>query len=312
MSDGPVLTLVCNPNAGLGKANKLLPRVTAAIERAIPDANVRIHRAVSVREARVLTVAAAAAARPATDDRRADAVLVMGGDGMMHLGIQACAGTGVPIGLIPAGTGNDICRGFGLPSNDALAALDVIVRGHTRRVDLIKVRGDLVDGTRERHVASVVASGYDAKVNRRANHTSWPRGSARYAVAVFRELRVFEPLRYRVTIDGETAELPAMVISVANSRYFGGGIMIAPRADPADGWLDITLVHPVSRLTLIRLFAKLFSGKFVSDPAVEQLRAREIIIDGDGLIAMGDGEELGPVPVTLTNEPDALTIFTPN
>lgn len=85
--------------------------------------------------------------------------------------------------------------------------------------------------------------------------------------------------------------------------------MIAPEADPVDGWLDITLVHPVSRLTLIRLFAKLFSGKFIADPSVELLRAQEVSIDGDGLVAMGDGEELGPVPVTLSAAPRALTVF---
>lgn len=309
MSDGPILTLVCNPNAGLGKASKLLPRVAAALEQRIPDATVRIHRAVSVREARLLTIQAAAAARPASEDRRGDALIVMGGDGMMHTGVQACANTGVPLGLIPAGTGNDICRGFGLPAKDALSALDAVVTGATRDVDLIKVEGNLVDGTHERYVASIVASGYDAKVNQRANNTRWPRGSARYAVAVFRELRVFEPLQYRVRIDGATASLPAMVVSVANTQYFGGGIMIAPDADPTDGWLDVTLVHPVSRLTLIRLFAKLFSGKFIADPSVELLRAREITIDGDDLVAMGDGEELGHVPVTLSAAPRALKVF---
>lgn len=306
---GPIITLVCNPRAGLGRAEHLLPRVTHAIMRAIPDAVVRSHRAANHREARLLTIAAAAVARPAEGDRRADAVLVMGGDGMMHLGVQACAGRGVPLGLIPAGTGNDICRGFGLPANNALHAVDVIVAGHTRDMDLIRVRGEMLDGTRERHVASIVASGYDARVNRRANATSWPRGQARYAVAVLRELRHFEPLPYRITVDGRAEELPSLLIAVANTPYYGGGIKICPPADPTDGMLDLTMIHPASRLSLIRVFRQLFSGRFVSDPAVELRRAREVTLDGDGLVMMGDGEELGSAPMTLSAAPGALTIF---
>ena len=84
-----------------------------------------------------------------------------------------------------------------------------------------------------------------------------------------------------------------------------------PNADVSDGLLDITVINPVSRATLLRLLPTMFTGGFVKDPAVELLRAKEVVVNGEGLYAMADGEELGPVPVTLRAVPDALSIYIP-
>jgi diacylglycerol kinase (ATP) len=84
-----------------------------------------------------------------------------------------------------------------------------------------------------------------------------------------------------------------------------------PNADVTDGLLDLTVIHPVSRATLLRLLPAIYTGKFVRDPAVELLRAKEVIVDGDGLFAMADGEELGGVPLTLRAVGDCLTIYAP-
>ena len=198
---------------------------------------------------------------------------VMGGDGMMHLGVNTSAaahlarGSRTILGLIPAGTGNDLCRGIGLPAKDAVAAAEVIAAGHTRSIDLARVA--------ETYVAAVLATGFDALVNRRANQMPWPRGSTRYALAVMAELRVFSPLHYRLTVDGQVRELRAMLVAIGNTSSYGGGMLICPQADPYDGLLDVTIIHPVSRLKLLRLFPEMYSGKFVRDSCVEQLRVRE-------------------------------------
>jgi diacylglycerol kinase (ATP) len=238
-----------------------------------------------------------------------DVLAVMGGDGMMHLGVNTAAAAAVSgdgrttLGLIPAGTGNDLCRGIGLDPQDAVAASAVIAGGQIGDIDLARV-----DDT---YVGAVLATGFDALVNRRANEMAWPRGSTRYAVAVMAELRVFTPLHYRLTLDGQIREQEAMLVAVGNTCSYGGGMLICPNADPYDGLLDVTIIHPVGRLKLLRLFPEMYSGKFVRDPCVEQLRVREVMIEGPGLVGFGDGEMIAAAPLRVCSVPRALPVFIP-
>lgn len=307
--DGPTLTLVVNPTAGRGRARKLLPAVSTELLRGLPSANLRVHQTTDFAEARQRVLDAVAKARPAHDGVRADAVLVMGGDGMMHLGVNGCAGTDVPLGLIPAGTGNDMCRGLGIHVFNPMHAARMVIAGHSRRVDTLRVEGELTGGAEVRHIGTVVATGYDARVNYRANHMKLPIGNLRYAASALAELTGFEPLTYRLTVDGRRRDQPAMFIAIGNGAYFGGGMKICPEASVTDGLLDVTVIHPVSRATLLRLLPTMFSGRFVRDPAVERFTATEVVVDGDGLLGMGDGEELGRVPLKISVAPRSLTVF---
>lgn len=307
--DGPTLTLIVNPTAGRGRARKWLPRVATALLTGMPGANLRVFQTTSFADARLRTIAAVEGARPQVEGRRPDAVLVMGGDGMMHLGLNAAAGTDVPIGLIPSGRGNDFCRGAGVPT-ETMAATQAIIGGLTRRIDLMEATGNLAGGAERRWVGSVVSTGYDSRVNRRTNDLTWSLGGLSYAWTALAELTVFEPVHYRLVIDGVHREQSAMLIAVGNAGYFGGGMWICPRADVADGQLDITIVNPVSRMTLLRLLPTMFTGGFVKDPAVELLRAREVVVDGDGLWGMADGEDLGRVPLHLRAAAEQVSIYT--
>lgn len=308
--DGPTLTLIVNPAAGRGRAKKVLPQVCSELLMGMPGANLRVFQTTDYPQARLRTIAAVEAARPQVPGVRPDAVLVMGGDGMMHLGLNACANSPVPLGLIPCGTGNDFCRGIGVPTNP-VAAAKLIIRGVTQRVDLMKATGMLEGGATQRYVGSIASTGFDSRVNLRTNIMTWPHGAPRYALAVLAELSVFEPLRYRIRLDGRPRTQDAMFIAVGNAGYFGGGMKILPNADITDGLLDVTIVHPVSRATLLRLLPTMYGGGFVHDPAVELLRAKTVDLDGDGLFAMADGERLGPVPLRLEADPGVLTIFVP-
>lgn len=308
--DAPTLTLVVNPAAGQGKARKDLPAVCSTLLTGLPGAHLRVFQTSDYAEARLRCIQAVEHARPATPGRRRDALLVMGGDGMMTLGLNACATTEVPLGLIPAGTGNDFARGIGLPTLSATAAAKVVVTGHERRMDLMRVSGDLADGARERYVGSVVSTGFDARVNARTNQMRWPRGALRYGVAALAELSRFEPLRYRLKIDGRPRQQDAMFVAVGNAGYFGGGMRVLPHYQVNDGMLDVTIVHPVSRATLLRLLPTMYTGAFAQDPAVELLRARVVEVDGDRLLGMADGEHLGRVPLRMEAVPHALTVFT--
>lgn len=304
-----VVTIVVNPRSGRGRAARLLPAVTASLKAALPDSQIRVARTRDYVEARERAVAAVAVSRPPAPGQRPDTLVMMGGDGIASLGLNACAGSHVQLGVIPAGTGDDFARGVGIPRSP-LAAAAAIASGVSRRIDLTLASGELVDGSRQRYVGSVVSSGYDARVNHRVNHSRLNLGPASYASAVLLEIAQLRPLNYRLTMDGEYREVPAVLAAVGNAGYFGGGMRGCPDAEVTDGLLDLTVINPVSRFTLLRLLPAMYSGRFVRDPAVERLRAREVVVDGDGLYAMADGEELGDVPVTLRAVSDTLTVYT--
>ncbi|MBO0810826.1 MAG: YegS/Rv2252/BmrU family lipid kinase [Microlunatus sp.] len=292
------MTLVVNPSAGKGRAQEFLPEIVGRIRDAGHELDIWLSR--DYDEARALINKAA--------NSGADVMAVMGGDGMMHLGVnesvraQQTAPVAPSLGLIPAGTGNDLCRGLDI-GTDPLAAVDVILAGTESAVDLARV-GDAFIGT-------IVATGFDAMVNRRANDMTWPKGSARYAVALMSVLRTFEPLHYQLTIDGVRRDLDAMLVAVGNTSCYGGGIRICPDADPTDGLLDVTIIHPVGRPTLLRLMPKLYTGGFVTDPCVELVRVGSITIDGPGMVGFGDGEMIGATPLAVQQVPAVLRVCRP-
>lgn len=231
----------------------------------------------------------------------ADAVALVGGDGTIHLGAQVLAKSGMPFGVIPAGTGNDFARGIGVPLKDPKAAAALIVRGQTRAIDLATAKDE--------YITTVVAGGFDSLVNKRANAMTWPKGNARYTLATFAELRTFSPISYVVTVDGEVLETDAMLVAVGTGPTYGGGLQICAGAGIDDGLLDVTIIKPVSRLTLLQMFPKLAKGTHLGHPAVHTLRGRSVRLESAGVTAYADGEILGPLPVDIGIAPGALTVF---
>jgi diacylglycerol kinase (ATP) len=308
--DQTTFSLVVNPRAGRGKAKALLPTVTAALLKALPGVSLKVYQTSSFAEAGAYCAAAVEAARPGAAGRHPDSLLVMGGDGMMHLGLNACGGTDVPLGLVPAGSGDDFCRGVGVHAQ-TLGAVGVITKGNTGHIDLMEMTGNLADGTRRRFAGSIFSSGFDARVNARVNKMRWTIGSLSYTYAALAELSAFEPLAYRLLIDSQPLVQTAMFVCVGNAGYFGGGMRGCPFADVRDGMLDVTIINPVSRMTLLRLLPAMFSGAFVNDPAVRCLRAKEVVVDGDELYAYADGEDVGAVPIRLRAAPRALRVYLP-
>lgn len=294
-------TLVVNPAAGRGRAHRLLPRIVDALRAGRPGLDLEVVEAANASDAED-------ACRVAVGTR--DVLVVVGGDGMTSLGLNAAAGSGVPLGIIPAGTGNDFCRGVGLPTRWR-EAVDVVLAGHVDHIDLMGVTGSLANGHSERFVGSIVSTGFDERVNHRTNQLPFTVGALSYAYATLAELRSFRPLRYRIELDGDARELDSILIAVGNAGVFGGGMRGCPDADVRDGLLDVTIVHPVGRGTLLRLLPRLFDGSFVRHPAVELARARHVRVDGDGLWAMADGEDLGRVPLACRVAPGALALFVP-
>lgn len=283
-----LVSVVCNERSGGGKAGRSLRKVAARLRQGLPEAELHIVTSTSYEQARDLTRSLAISAQPG------DVVAVMGGDGMAHLGLNACAGTDATLAVIPAGTGNDLARGAGIPASIG-QAVEALIAGRTRNLDLSRLTND--SGTR--YVGAVVSSGYDARVNRATNDIRLRLGALSYGYIALRELAAFSPLHYRLTIDGAERQVTAMLVAIANTGIFGGGMRIAPEADPTDGLLDITIIHEASRSKLLRLLPSVYSGSFITDPVVERLRARSVTFDGEGLFVMGDGEEMGAVPARV-------------
>ncbi len=245
---------------------------------------------------------------------RPDALVVVGGDGMVNLGANVVAGTRVPLAIVPAGTGNDMARGLDLPVGDTEAAirrLGEALQGAPRSIDAMRVSWTDADGAAcERWAAGSLSAGFDAIVNERANSMRHPKGPSRYILALLAELAGLTPLRYRVTLDGELLELHAVLVAVGNNVSLGGGMRITPDAVIDDGLLDVMLVEPLSRIAFLRIFPRVFKGEHTSDPRVILRRARRIRIEVDvPLVAYADGERMGPLPVDLEVVPGALRVL---
>ncbi len=239
-------------------------------------------------------------ARQAVEDG-VEILVVVGGDGLVHLALQSLVHSSTTLGIIPAGTGNDAARYFDIPRRDPLAAADVVVAGRRRTVDVAR--------TGPTYFLCVLSAGFDAVVNERANQLRWPRGQMRYNVATVAELRTFEPLRYTLDLDGNTKNVEAMMVAVANGRSFGGGLRIGEGAELDDGLLDVVLFHPMTKLDLVRTYPRLFDGTHRSHPAYEHHRVREVTVAAPGIVAYADGERLGPLPVTVSAVPAALEVL---
>jgi diacylglycerol kinase (ATP) len=230
-----------------------------------------------------------------------DALVVCGGDGMVNLGTQAVAGTETPLGIIPAGTGNDVARYFNIPRKDPATAAERVIAGNVRTVDLALCQ--------DRYYVTVMAAGFDAVVSERANQMTWPRGQMRYNLATLAELRTFEPLPYILELDGTQMHLSAMLVAIGNGPSFGGGLRITEGAVLDDGFLDVVVIKPIGKLELVRTYPKLFRGTHITHPQYEHHRVRKITVAAPGIVGYADGERFGSLPITIECVPKALNVL---
>ncbi len=287
------VALLTNPAAGRGRS---APARDAVVNRLRT-------RGLQVRSLEGRDRATAAdLARTAVADG-VDALVVCGGDGMVNLGLQAVAATGTPLGIVPTGTGNDTARCLGIPRGDPVAAADVVAQGSIRIVDLAVTGG--------RYYATVLAAGFDALVNERADRMRWPRGQARYHLATLAELRTFAPRDYTLDLDGRVVRTDAMLVAVGNGPSFGGGLRITDGARLDDGMLDVVVIAPMRRADLVRVYPRLLAGTHSTLPEYQRHRVRRVTVAAPGIVAYADGERFGPLPTTIEAAPGALAVLAP-
>lgn len=247
-------------------------------------------------------------ARQAIDDNLLDGLVVVGGDGMAHLGVNLCAEAKIPLGIIAAGTGNDAARALGLPIGDAFAGARAVINNlsQPRVVDLVHATSSIGSF----YFFGSLSVDFVALVNQQANSWKWPKGPNRYKLAMVAELAAFKPIHYKAVIDGKEKEFDAMLCSIANSPFFGGGMKVAPGASIDDGMLDIFIVNKISRPELLRVFPRVYTGEHITHPAVEFIRAKKITLTPTiSMPAYSDGEPVGIAPVTAEIAPKALMVY---
>lgn len=241
-----------------------------------------------------------------------DVLVVAGGDGVVSLATDLCAGTGTAVGILPAGTGNDNARSLRIPTGEA--ALQVLLDDHRRTLDTLHVV------ELDRHVLGSVDAGLDARIAHRATRLPRRLGALTYTVATLVEiarLRWTPPLHYTLTVTGvdgtvTTEELDAPVVVPVNMPYLGGGLHLSPGSDPADGVLELVLVRPLSPARALVLLRAVRAGRHTSMPEVEVRRATEARIEGPpDVLAHGDGEALGPLPLTVRVSAADLQVLAP-
>ena len=232
-----------------------------------------------------------------------DTVVVWGGDGTINEVASELVSRGVTLGIVPSGSGNGLARELGL-DRDPRRALEVALRGAVRRIDVGELGGRLF--------FNVAGVGFDAQLA--AVFNAGPRrGLGGYVKAVLREVATYEPARYRVTAGAVASEREALFVAVANTRQYGSHALIAPRARPDDGLLELVVVPAMSVPAILWQAPRLFTG------TLERLNGVRTYSVGAGAIAAAapltfhvDGEVVsGSRSLTIGVRARALAVRVP-
>jgi len=287
------LALIVNPFAGGGRAARELGGVQAELRRRALDHHVE--QTTSLAHARELATAAAAAGETA---------VAFGGDGLIGAVADALRHVDGVLGVLPGGRGNDFVRMLGIPASPQ-AACEVLAHGEERRIDL----GAVGDHT----FIGIASCGFDSVANRIANETKLVRGRLVYVYGLLRAIAGWEPASFTVTLDGgEPRTVSGYTVAAANSRYYGGGMMLAPDATLQDGMLDVVMITQTPKLRFLARSPTVLTGDHVRLDNVEVLRARTIEIAASRPFTMyADGDPIAELPVTVSVLPGAVRTLVP-
>ncbi|MGO9819401.1 MAG: diacylglycerol/lipid kinase family protein [Solirubrobacteraceae bacterium] len=284
--------LIVNPSAGGGRASRALPDVQRAL--AACGLEHRVEHTRSLEHAAEL-------AREAT--ATGEAGVAFGGDGLVGAVAGALSGCDGLLGVLPGGRGNDFARMLGIPLRP-VPACDVLAGGSVERVDLGDVNG--------RTYAGIASCGFDSVANRIANDTRIVRGKLVYAYGLVGALATWEPTTFTVELDDGARTFRGYSVAAANSKYYGGGMMLAPDASLSDGELEIVMISDVSRLRFLLLAPTVFRGAHVRQRNVEVIRCKEARISASRPFEMyADGDPIAELPVTVSARPAAVRAIVP-
>jgi diacylglycerol kinase (ATP) len=231
-------------------------------------------------------------------------VVAFGGDGLVSICLQAIATRQIGLMVVPAGTGNDFARGIGVLGKSEQEIFDLITKSQARQIDAAKARYS----SGEKWYLQIMSTGFDAQVNALANQIKWPRGRGRYTIAMLIILAKFKPIEYEIIFNDEKRIVSAMLALVANGVTYGGGMKISPNSSYEDGILDLIYIEPVSRLTLLSIFPKVFNGSHINHPKVKILKSNQFTLIAKTR-AYADGELIGDLPIDVQVIPRAISTW---
>ncbi|MFH1567559.1 MAG: diacylglycerol kinase family protein [Gemmatimonadota bacterium] len=289
-------SIIVNPAAGSGRARR--GAEAAARHLRAHGVEVELHLTAGPGHARELAGAIAAGG--------ADRLVVCGGDGTVREVLPAVLESGLPLGLLPQGTANDLARALGL-SRSAKGAAQDLLTGRPAAIDVALVNG--------MPFITVSSFGLDAAVSQAVNEGRLPiPGSAAYVVAALRCLLSFTPPRVRLSGDFGQIEAEVMLVAAANTSSYGGGMRIAPAADPTDGLLDVCVVRRAPRHVVAAVLPRVYWGGHRRHPAVQILRTARLrleILDGESWPVWADGEYATATPADVEVRQGGLQVIVP-
>lgn len=287
------MLVIVNPSAGGGRAGRALPEVSATLERLGIEHRVELTR--DLGHARGLARQAAAEGQTA---------VAFGGDGLIGAVAGALSESDGLLGVLPGGRGNDFARMLAIPLKP-VPACAVLKDGSEAALDLGFAGSCPFIG--------IASCGFDSDANRIANQTRLIRGNLVYAYGMVRALASWKPASFALELDGAPARtFRGYSVAAANSRFFGGGMMIAPDASLTDGKLEIVLIKEVPRLRYLSLAPTVFRGRHVRQPNIEVLRAESVRISASRPFTVyADGDPIAELPATVSVKRAAIRVLVP-
>lgn len=268
------IKIVVNPVAGRERRSSAIP----IVERVLKEQGIEYSISKSQSPGEAVRLARQAAAEGY------ERIVAMGGDGTVCEVVSGFQGSGAALGIIPVGTGNDLARVVGIPSDPEQAAR-LVARGTERLIDLARL-GE------ERYFANMASAGFPIEVIEESLKTTKKYSvSLAYPIAIAKTITRYRPRPVEIVADGQVIKKSIMIVSVGNGRAAGNGLLPTPRAELDDGLFDVCIVEQTSKLDFLRIMLRLSKGRHLDHPRVQYLKAREVTLRGEGPITVDtDGE----------------------
>ncbi len=293
------LLVIFNPNAGHGRAQKLLPQIKEEFAKYVHNTEFKFtegpgHGMQMLRE---------------MDLTNYDGVIAAGGDGTVFEVINGLRFENnraqTRLGVLPMGTGNAFAREIELKTSDWEKAVEIIAGNRTRKVDA----GYFKTQNEACYFLNILGLGFVADVGKSAAKLKF-FGDTAYVFGVLYQLAFLQKYRLTIEIDGEKIDQENVFVEVSNTRYTGTTFLMAPRAKIDDGKLDVTLLGKINRRRILKLLPTIFTGEHINYPEVTTMQAKHIKIATDiPKLLTPDGELLGYTPLEITCLPQAVEVF---
>ena len=297
--------VIVNPASGNGKTGRRWPGLDARMRAEGGEFDVEFTREPG--HARLLAGQAAASG--------ARTIIVVGGDGTLNEVVNGLIAGDAPagdvaLGILPVGTGSDFARAMGTPRDPLAAAVHLMRDARPQPLDVGRIDCVLGGQPATRYFANVAGLGFDGEVADRVNRSGKSSGTLTYQLALLQNLGAYKNKHVRITIDGEARDGVMNSVILANARYFGGGMFIAPNARWDDGRFDVILLGDFGKLEVVANLPRLYRGTHLTHPKVTELRAIEVKVEAqERAFIQAEGELAGEAPATFRILPGMLKIL---